>query len=219
MEKDRISFRPLHDGMGFHPFSDGLPYAPEAKRKQAPSTGTGAVSAGTPRFAEPVRTARQLQQASQARTQPAPAPRPVVTRPQPQTQPVTSEGTGSDLVRRRAFAYLLDAILHAGFWITTNLAALFAFQFHLDPELMLQNPAGFLVFFLLSQWLFVTLQEVLFETSAGKVFFQLEFERGHRSLLLRSIVFALGSLLVFGWFFRPQDSLGKLRLRQGVGRS
>ena len=211
MEKDRISFRPLHDGMGFHPFSDGLPYAPEAKRKQAPSTGTGAVSAGTPRFAEPIRTARQLQQASQARTQPtpAPAPRPVVA---PETQE-------TDLVRRRAFAYLLDAILHAGFWITTNLAALFAFKFHLDPELMLQNPAGFLVFFLLSQWLFISLQEVLFETSAGKVFFQLEFERGHRSLLLRSIVFALGSLLVFGWFFRPQDSLGKLRLRQGVGRS
>jgi hypothetical protein len=197
--------------MGFHPFSDGLPYAPEAKRKQAPSTGTGAVSAGTPRFAEPIRTARQLQQASQARTQPtpAPAPRPVVA---PETQE-------TDLVRRRAFAYLLDAILHAGFWITTNLAALFAFKFHLDPELMLQNPAGFLVFFLLSQWLFISLQEVLFETSAGKVFFQLEFERGHRSLLLRSIVFALGSLLVFGWFFRPQDSLGKLRLRQGVGRS
>ncbi len=211
MEKDRISFRPLHDGMGFHPFSDGLPYAPEAKRKQAPSTGTGAISAGTPRFAEPIRTARQLQQASQARIQPTPPPvsRPVAT--QTPAQP--------DLIRRRAFAYLLDAILHAGFWITTNLAALFAFKFHLDPELMLQNPAGFLAFFLLSQWLFVTLQEVLFETSAGKVFFQLEFDRGHRSLLLRSIVFALGSLLVFGWFFRPQDSLGKLHLRQGIQRS
>jgi hypothetical protein len=214
MEKDRISFKPLHDGMGFHPFSDGLPYAPETKRKQTPTTGTGAVSAGTPRFAEPIRTARQLQQASQARVQTAPAPRPVVA--QPRVIPVTSEATGSDLIRRRAFAYLLDAILHAGFWITTNLAALFAFKFHLDPELMLQNPAGFLVFFMISQWLFVTLQEVLFETSAGKVFFQLEFERGHRSLLLRSIVFALGSVLVFGWFFRPQDSLGKLRLRQGI---
>ena len=214
MEKDRISFRPLHDGMGFHPFSDGLPYAPETKRKPTPSTGTGAVSAGTPRFAEPIRTARQIQQASQARAQVAQAPRPVA--PQPQVRPAVTLTPEADPIRRRAFAYLLDAILHAGFWITTNLAALFAFKFHLDPELMIQNPAGFLVFFLISQWLFVTLQEVLFETSAGKVFFQLEFERGHRSLLLRSMVFALGSLLVFGWFFRPQDRLGKLRLRQGI---
>jgi hypothetical protein len=83
---------------------------------------------------------------------------------------------------------------------------------------MLQNPGGFLVFFLISQWLFITLQEVLFETSAGKVFFQLEFERGHRSLLLRSAVFALGAILVFGWFLQPQDRLGKLRLRQGPSR-
>jgi hypothetical protein len=211
MEKDRISFRPLHDGMGFHPFSDGLPYAPESKRKPTPITGAGAVSAGTPRFAaEPIRTARQLQQASQARVQPA---------PKPQVQPVSTPAPMPDLVRRRAFAYLLDAILHAGFWITTNLAALFAFKFHLDPALRIQNPGGFLVFFLISQWLFVTLQEVLFETSAGKVFFQLEFERGHRSLLLRSVAFALGSVLVFGWFFRPQDRLGRLRLRQGSHRS
>jgi hypothetical protein len=216
MEKDRISFRPLHDGMGFHPFSDGLPYAPETKRKPAPTTGTGAVSAGTPRFAEPIRTARQIQQAAQLKNQPvapAPAPRPIAPRVEPKPEP------DSDLIRRRAFAYLLDAVLHAGFWITTNLAALFAFKFHLDPELMIQNPAGFLVFFLISQWLFITLQEVLFETTAGKVFFQLEFERGHRSLLLRSMVFALGSLLILGWFMRPQDHLGKLRLRQGSPRS
>ncbi len=204
--------------MGFHPFSDGLPYAPEAKRKPTPATGAGAVSAGTPRFAEPIRTARQIQQAAQLKNQPvAPAPRPVSPRiePVPGAAPVAD----SDLIRRRAFAYLLDAVLHAGFWITTNLAALFAFKFHLDPELMIQNPGGFLVFFLISQWLFITLQEVLFETTAGKVFFQLEFERGHRSLLLRSIVFALGSLLIFGWLLRPQDHLGKLRLRQGIRRS
>lgn len=209
MEKDRISFKPLHDGMGFHPFSDGLPYAPETKKKPVPSTGAGAVSAGAPRFAEPIRTARQLhqlQQVAQVKSQPVIAPRPAT--------PVMKTG----LIRRRAFAYLLDAILHAGFWISTNLAALFAFKFHIDPELMLQNPGGFLVFFLISQWLFITLQEVLFETSAGKVFFQLEFERGHRSLLLRSAVFALGAILVFGWFLQPQDRLGKLRLRQGPSR-
>jgi hypothetical protein len=209
MEKDRISFKPLHDGMGFHPFSDGLPYAPETKKKSVPSTGAGAVSAGAPRFAEPIRTARQLhqlQQVAQVKSQPVIAPRPAT--------PVMETG----LIRRRAFAYLLDAILHAGFWISTNLAALFAFKFHIDPELMLQNPGGFLVFFLISQWLFITLQEVLFETSAGKVFFQLEFERGHRSLLLRSAVFALGAILVFGWFLQPQDRLGKLRLRQGPSR-
>jgi hypothetical protein len=50
-EKNKIQFKPLHEGMGFHPFSDGLPYAPESKSKY--SSGSGATSAGRPQFANP----------------------------------------------------------------------------------------------------------------------------------------------------------------------
>ncbi len=49
-----LQFRPLHQGVGFHPFSDGLPYAPAVptRTNQAPSTpttGTGAIAAGPAR--------------------------------------------------------------------------------------------------------------------------------------------------------------------------
>jgi hypothetical protein len=212
MEKERIQFRPLHEGMGFHPFSDGLPYAPESKK--AHDRGTGAVAAGRPRFAEPVRTARQLQAVKSTEVlRHEPINKPVAARPAVSPSPAAVPS----LLRRRAFAYLLDCILHAGFWITTNLAALFLFHFQLDPTLILENLGSFLAFFTLSQWLFITMQEVLFETSAGKLFFGLEFERGHRSLLLRSLVFLFGSLTVFGFFKQPQDTLGALGLRSGSG--
>lgn len=68
LEKDRksggpsgsdrpVSFAPLTDGLGFHPFADGLPYAPAGK-SASPSgasapTGTGAVAAGRPQFVYP----------------------------------------------------------------------------------------------------------------------------------------------------------------------
>ena len=57
-----LQFSPINDGLGFHPFSDGLPYAPIGKSvapspaprpTPAPAMGTGAVSAGKPRFVPP----------------------------------------------------------------------------------------------------------------------------------------------------------------------
>ena len=108
----------------------------------------------------------------------------------------------------------MDTLIHAGFWLTTNLAALFFFKFQLDSEIIKENLGQFLVFFLISQWLFIALQEILFENSIGKAFFNLEFKRNHHSLFLRSVVFVLGVLcLGLGFYFRPQDRLGEIQLR------
>lgn len=59
-QEKEIRFAPLTDGLGFHPFADGLPYAPASKKPStlsSPSrdysTGTGATAVGTPRFAYP----------------------------------------------------------------------------------------------------------------------------------------------------------------------
>ncbi|MBS1962246.1 MAG: RDD family protein [Bdellovibrionales bacterium] len=55
-----VRFAPLTDGLGFHPFADGLPYAPAGKsanpsNASLPSApmGTGAVAAGRPQFVYP----------------------------------------------------------------------------------------------------------------------------------------------------------------------
>lgn len=65
-EKEKITFKPASKGLGFHPFSDGLPYAPVSKRpgyrenqelrKLKPQAeGVGAVAAGRPSFVIPQR--------------------------------------------------------------------------------------------------------------------------------------------------------------------
>jgi hypothetical protein len=266
MEKDKIQFKPLHEGMGFHPFSDGLPYAPESKAASAGSKinpsaarttstpmGTGAMAAGRPQFA----TARQLKQIQEqhqtppsliipgagpqvptsglrhsspvvTKVTPAAAPkiittqispgprlRTVETKPSTAAEPQPSPVEESAILRRRVFAYLMDTIIHTGFWLATNLAALFFFNFQIDAEIVQEHLTQFLMFFLVSQWLFIALQEMLFETSIGKAFFNLEFKRNHHSLFLRSIVFMAGTLFFgLGLYARIQDKLGQLQLKQ-----
>lgn len=217
MEKEKIKFKPLHEGMGFHPFSDGLPYAPESKTKY--SNGAGANVAGRPQFAKSVpqvRTARQIQEAKIVTY--TPAPQVVVATPAPALKvnaaphATTIQTSEPSLLRRRAFAYLMDTVIHAGFWLTTNLAAFFFFQFQLDSEIIRDNLGAFLVFFLASQWIFIALQEVLFENTLGKVFFNLEFKRNHGSLFIRSLVFMISTLcLGLGLIYRPQDRLGEIQ--------
>ena len=218
MEKDKIKFRPLHEGMGFHPFSDGLPYAPESKTKY--QNGVGANAAGRPQFVNPssslpnqsktvVRTARQIQEQQNLLNSKTPAQAPL--RSSAKTAASVNE---ISLLRTRAFAYLMDSVIHSGFWLSTNLAAFFFFRFQVDSEILKDYSAQFLLFFLISQWLFIGLQEVLFGNSIGKVFFNLEFKRNHSSLFLRSFVFMVGLLaLGAGLLYRPQDKLGEIQLK------
>ncbi len=227
--KQKIQFKPVHEGMGFHPFADGLPYAPASKTSTGSdsqtkvnlSQGTGAVAAGRPQFANlknPQYSNPNAPTPSSARTyttvKTAPAPalvKPVQTPIAAAPQTLPPEPT---FIRRRVFAYLLDMTVHAGFWLLTNLAALFIFQFQIDSEIFSENVMQFAAFFVVSQWIFIALQEMLFETTLGKVFFNLEFKRNHRSLLLRSLVFMLGiACLGLGFYFRPQDRFGQIKLR------
>ncbi len=212
MQNEKISFKPLHDGVGFHPFSEGLPYAPQSKAETKPkpvtpnyNRGAGAMSAGAPSFVMP-KTTRQLQnQNIELHT-----PKPVVVAANP----------AQSLLRKRFFAYLLDTVVHLGFWISVNLIAFFGFHFELDVILLEKNWLGFALFFTFSQWFFIAMQELLFENSIGKLFFGLEFKRNRNSffgssLLLRSIVFMFGVLtLGLGFYFLPQDKIAEIQLNQ-----
>ncbi len=102
METDKSSelkFKPITEGLGFHPFSDGMPYAPlsqapgtsrTAATAAAISQGAGAVSAGTPKFSyptpraeKPVLTPRVSVPVVQSGTVASPA---AITRAQPAMQ-------------------------------------------------------------------------------------------------------------------------------------
>lgn len=114
----QISFRPITEGLGFHPFSDGLPYAPVAPSVKSPRinslpsahlsglagsavSGAGAVSAGPqvalrpppPRIAVPV-----VKKPSQTLVTSKVAPT-----MDPKTHPV--EGYGRVYVLKRVLAY------------------------------------------------------------------------------------------------------------------
>src|SRR5579872_1378988 len=72
--KEEIQFKPLSDGLGFHPFANGLPYTPPAKTPRAEripvGMGTGAEVAGKPVFAKPAPR-------SSVPSIPIPAPNPI----------------------------------------------------------------------------------------------------------------------------------------------
>ena len=142
----KIQFKPLHEGMGFHPFSDGLPYAPASKtsasipQKSQPNSqpqvsmnGTGAMAAGRPQF-----TTRTAPQYYQTKTTSLAAPEAI--KPS-MTSDHADEGL---LTRKRIYAYTMDTVLHAGFWLITNLVALFAFDFQINLDLVKENFLQFL---------------------------------------------------------------------------
>jgi hypothetical protein len=226
MHDEKITFKPLHDGLGFHPFSEGLPYAPQTKTESKPASkhrsasamvqtelnrGTAATSAGIPSFAIPSmpKTTRQLQQQKNPVASVQPTAQPIQ-----QTKPAQMAP-----IRTRFFAYLLDTVIHVGFWVTISLMATLVLHLEIDGNLMIQNWKGFLGFFLFSQWFFIGMQESLFENSMGKTFFGLEFRQNRKSFLtsslfLRSIVFMLGSILLVGFFLRPQDYFAEIQMKK-----
>jgi hypothetical protein len=232
MQNEKIKFKPLHEGVGFHPFSEGLPYAPQAQTKTEPKprpnsntairdlpratvNPAGATSAGIPSFNIPSmpKTTRQLRE---QKNNPL-ASSPVVTRSNKPIIPGKSleENQDADL-RTRFFAYLLDTVVHLFFWIAITLVATVGLKFEIDGSLITRNWTGFLGFFLFSQWFFIAMQETLFENSIGKSFFGLEFRRNRKSdltssLFVRSIVFMIGSLTLLGFFFRPQDQFAEIQ--------
>jgi hypothetical protein len=208
-----IAFKPLTQGLGFHPFADGLPYAPT--QNPTPSQGTGAVSAGKPSFAYPPvqaqvqatpintpsidRIRKELEALAQARAKQNAAPASAITTP---ARPVTSLmiknrplGLGYSITR--VAAYLIDsafnlsicaAILSTAL-VSSDIEALGLYQF--KPLFI----AGMFLF--LCNWSLIAAQEVAFGTSLGKRIFGLRLEGTGMEVFMRAVLF-IPSLLFSG---------------------
>ena len=107
-----IEFKALTDGLGFHPFSNGLPYAPvspNASPKATPKpnfeSGSGAYSAGRPTFINPQKVVTpQKVQVPRAQAQP---------QVQIQTPLLQVEHHyGFEYIARRFLAYFVDSFLN-----------------------------------------------------------------------------------------------------------
>lgn len=201
---DSVNFKAISAGLGFHPFADGLPYAPvtQAPRaKQAPRAtqsapsfpimppstkpmGTGAVMAGMPRVAPSIVVPR-VQKVVPLAVQPQPTFYSSV--PAPGTVP---DERGIFFVTKRLIAYGIDQVLASAFCLFALGSVLI--QQRLNWGELFANPvviaiaAGFL--FLLN-WAVIATQEMGFGTSVGKKILGLRLTGSVGAVMVRSIFF------------------------------
>jgi hypothetical protein len=202
-----LLFRPITEGLGFHPFSDGLPYAPIAKnpRPAMPnqnatsspvSPGAGATVAGPPRIAQLQKPSFPISQVPirQISVPVAKIPTPLELAEQDSLE---ESPPGFSYLFKRIMAYSLDGILSVV--VGLMLLGAYLWQQNSNPELLFNFSviaviAGFLLVF---NWFSVTIQEVVFRTSIGKRMFGLMLPGNRFKLFLRALLF-ITSIASFG---------------------
>ena len=187
-----IEFKPLTEGLGFHPFSNGLPYTPAKPRVS--SNGTGAVAAGRPQFVYQPRMATPVATPVLEPQMTAPTLTPSV-RLQPQAfTPRKFEVPQEGILAFRVLGFLVDTAIHflLGFLALT----LLVWKGPLDNEAIRSGALTVGVLFLcVLNWALIAAQEVVFKTSFGKRLFGLilrtesDREPSPIVLLLRAILF------------------------------
>lgn len=204
-KKKPINFLPINEGLGFHPFSQGLPYTPTQPSNPRPSssaTGSGATVAGPPVFnypkapeirprADRPQPRRVVPQQTYART-----PQPAKVSPSKQSF-VIAPPLGIGYLSARLVAFLADLIFNVAIF-----GALFGFAF-LSLYRDDLNYIGFSTVSVVCTTLVscallgIVFQEMMFGSSIGKRVFGLEIEGTPVEILIRGILF-LPSLGVLG---------------------
>ncbi|HUP57690.1 MAG TPA: RDD family protein [Bdellovibrionota bacterium] len=219
----RIEFTPLSDGLGFHPFADGLPYAPVTRAQGSAKPlaaalnpmGTGAVAAGRPMPVPPGRSPILAPRVPVAAAAAAAARAPLVggipvagtaysqaafgqpARAAPETAPAAApQHFGFLYLIKRTFAFFVDAAINT----TLCVLALGGVAIRLDMNWDSLANANLMflsvLFLIMFNWAVVTAQEVVLGTTLGKRMFGLVL-RGETSAIFLRAFFFLPSL-VFG---------------------
>jgi len=194
-KKIELSFQPLSAGLGFHPFSDGLPYAPVVKNQM--SQGSGAVAAGPAKFVAQLPQVSKAVPSSPAVATPFVAQVPVVpTQPalsalkeELSAEPLFETQFGLGYLLKRVLAYVVDTSVNLTLCIGALAYALT--KQSLSPDALI-NPGVILIvaiFLLFFNWALITAQEVAFGTSAGKRLFRLMLDGPSSTILLRAFFF------------------------------
>ncbi len=197
-----ISFRPVTEGLGFHPFSDGLPYAPVVKsprinpslpvvqnlRAQAnlshpPAPGMMPAGSGSVRVSSPgivsgplihPQTAFNFQKLGLE-------PKPIVL-----TQNLSF---GGFYLLKRVLAYTFDFAINSVLILGILFPWVLRQEFNLD---IFSNASIFILLILLASmanWTFISLQEVILGTSIGKRIFGLVLKGSGTQRFLRALFF------------------------------
>jgi hypothetical protein len=185
MDHEEISFKPITNGLGFHPFSDGLPYAPLGKNsKQIVTQGTGAVSAGSPKIILPKPRQQLPVIETQGETQ-GETPDPEVPSREPQ------QNFGWSYMGIRILAYFFDFSLGSLLVVGAVLSFSWKTGLKLEEFLDLGLPRIAILLFLFLIWTWITLQEFVFKVSLGKALFGLKLTGSRFGILVRALVFPI----------------------------
>lgn len=170
---EKIRFKPLNKGLGFHPFSDGLPYAPVTKAPQSPPTimGTGAVAAGPARIVLPQK------------------PRPIAKTIEPSK--AETPHYGLIYLIHRTIAYSIDTGLNIVLCLGGLRLALWKMHVPFSKILTLETMFILILFLMILNWALIAAQEIAFGTTIGKRLFGLTLDGGAAVIFLRSFFFAI----------------------------
>ena len=199
--KKPVSCQPLHSGLGFHPFPDGLPYSaqkgqnlpsPSATRTNSnPSQGR---TESSPLLGRPDPALPPIKKLLQDTTTPSPAPQ----------KPIQTPALTLSYSLSRSLAYLLDLFIHSS--LMCSVIALTLWFNEIDLRILVDSgmlPVATL-FLVAFNWFLVMLQEVVFRTSLGKSVFRLSLPTSRLRILCRAILFvpsaALGVGIILGLF-------------------
>ena len=218
---DSLQFKPINEGLGFHPFSSGLPYSSTVKnvvkntaKNPVSKPAAGAVAAGPPRFAKSIPSTRMAGSPS-PEISPSALHAPI---PKPPSHPQSIQPTATPVVTPHpvpmlsipaelGFGYLTKRILAFCFDITFNLcltagATLTVLWFTgSDSSAPVTDDTWLMgvLFFLVLNWMMMTIEEVFFKTTPGKKLLKLRFEDASAGmLLLRAFAFPV-SIFFFGF--------------------
>jgi len=170
MHEPDLQFKALNEGLGFHPFSNGLPYTPATpKRDFTRGVGVGALAAGRPDFVLP--------------------PNLVLPKESPPALPATIFDW--NYVGRRFFAFIIDSAIGFSLAMAILITSLWSsLEVFANTNTLLITMA-FLLFF---DWALITAQEVAVGTTIGKKLFGLRLEGGAVTLLIRALFLGTGVL-------------------------
>ena len=210
-QSDSLKFKPINPGLGFHPFSTGLPYSPPEKpASRAPSPKdlppAGAMAAGPPRFAKSLPPVRFAAASSAPGISPsaiqipraapiAAEPKPVTVSPEFHSLLQTDFGTG--YLIRRVLAFAFDTTFNLSIAAGITFISLWTMGGEPTPvtdDILLVG----LLFFIVLNWIVMTIEELIFKTTLGKKILRLRFENASAgTLLLRAFAFPV-SVFFFG---------------------
>lgn len=202
-DKGKLEFKPLSEGLGFHPFADGLPYSPAPKPTPRPVSGVGAVAAGLPAFARtlpkatPSVSPKTTTKATNTnRLPPRPSAKAKATPVQP-VRPMAVEvvGEGGFLILfKRILAYGLDSTLNISICAVALAMSLanqgVRFDALYDWEIWFTG-ALFLLFF---NWALILGQEIAFRSTLAKRLFGLTLKGSSLAVFVRGILFIPSAL-------------------------